>query len=255
MPQLAKYRALLQSSDIVTALAKGELGLEWTSAILVSDDPVKGQGAVPREDLLATRLMQAVGRIETRLDGISPYFVPGAAGVKAFATLQAQGVAVRILSNSLEATDVLPVHAGYAKRRVAMLRRGVGLFEMHGQNGGDIPMGKIGPFGSSGASLHAKTFAVDGARIFVGSFNFDPRSTTLNTEVGLLIESKVMAQGLHDTFDSGLPGLAWRIKLKDGKPTWVDASTGAVVTNEPGSTLPRRMAIAIIGWLPVEWLL
>ncbi|MFZ1470390.1 MAG: phospholipase D family protein [Paracoccaceae bacterium] len=254
-PQLAEYKALLQSSDIVTALAKGELGLEWTSAVLVSDDPIKGQGAVPREDLLAVRLMKAVGRIETRFDGVSPYLVPGAAGVKALATLKAQGVAVRMLTNSLEATDVLPVHAGYAKRRVDMLRSGVGLFELHGQKNPAIPTGKIGPFGSSGASLHAKTFAVDGVRIFVGSFNFDPRSTTLNTEMGLLIESEVMAEGLHGAFDQELAGLAWRVELKGGKPVWIDTVDGDIATNEPGSTAPRRMAVAVIGWLPVEWLL
>jgi len=254
-PQLATYRDCLESSAMVTALARGELGLEWADAILVSDDPVKGQGAVLREDLLATRLMRAVGRIETRFDGVSPYFVPGAAGVRAFATLTSQGVAVRMLTNSLEATDVLPVHAGYAKRRVDMLRLGVGLFELHGQPGPDMPAEKTGPFGSSGSSLHAKTFAVDGARIFVGSFNFDPRSTTLNTEMGLLIESAALARGLHDAFDRGLSGLAWRVELTAGKPVWVDTASGAVIRDEPGSTPLRRMAVAVIGRLPVEWLL
>ena len=254
-PQLAEYHDLLKASDIVNALAKGELGLEWTSVVLVSDDPIKGQGAVPREDLLAVRLMKAVGRIESRFDGISPYLVPGAAGVRAFATLTSQGVSVRMLTNSMKATDVLPVHAGYAKRRADMLRSGVGLFELHGQSGPDIPTGKIGPFGSSGASLHAKTFAVDGARIFVGSFNFDPRSTTLNTEMGLLIESATMAEGLHGAFDRGLTGLAWQLELTGGRPIWRDTATGSVTKDEPGSTAPRRLAIAVIGWLPVEWLL
>ena len=41
--------------------------------------------------------------------------------------------------------------------------------------------------------LHAKTFAVDGARIFVGSFNFDPRSAQLNTEMGFVIDSPALA--------------------------------------------------------------
>ncbi|QCO57582.1 phospholipase D family protein (plasmid) [Pseudorhodobacter turbinis] len=254
-PQMAQYEDILRTSDIVTALTKGALDLEWTTAILVSDDPVKGEGAVPREDLLATQLMRAVGRIEARFDGISPYLVPGAAGVKAFGTLQSQGVTVRLLTNSLEATDVVPVHAGYAKRRMAMLRAGIGLFELRPQPGRDIPSEKMGPFGSSGSSLHAKTFAVDGARIFVGSFNFDPRSTTLNTEMGLLIESPRMANAMHEAFDDDLRGLAWRVEARGRKPVWVDPETGAVETDEPGATLFKRMAIAIVGWLPVEWLL
>jgi putative cardiolipin synthase len=254
-PHFAEYRDAAVSSDIVSAMGKGDLGLEWTNAVLVSDDPIKGQGAVPREDLLAVRLMQAVGEVKTRFDGVSPYLVPGAAGTRAFSTLQARGVQVRMLTNSLEATDVVPVHAGYAKRRRAMLQAGISLYELRA--GADQPntAAKKGRFGSSGASLHAKTFAVDGARIFVGSFNFDPRSTTLNTEMGVLIDSPTMANGLHAAFDKGFPGLAWKVDLTEGRKVWVDHADGAVLTHEPGTTLGKRMTVAIVGWLPVEWLL
>jgi putative cardiolipin synthase len=254
-PQMAEYKNILDNSNIVAALTAGNLDLEWTTALLVSDDPVKGEGAVPREDLLASRLAAAVGKIQTRFDGISPYFVPGAAGVEAFATLEASGIAVRMLTNSLEATDVLPVHAGYAKRREDMLKSGVELFELRSQAAPDAPADRLGPFGSSGSSLHAKTFAVDGQRIFVGSFNFDPRSTTLNTEMGLLIDSERMAQGLHLAFDSGLGGLAWQVEKRNGNLVWVDSNTGSVTTAEPGSTPLRSVALTVIGWLPVEWLL
>lgn len=254
-PQLTEYRALLAASDLVTDLAHGSLDLEWTNVTLVSDDPVKGLGAVPREDLLASRLTQAVGEVETRFDGISPYFVPGAAGVDAFATLECRGVQVRMLTNSLEATDVLPVHAGYSKRRRDLIEAGVGMFELERQAALEIPRDRAGPFGSSGASLHAKTFAVDGRRIFIGSFNFDPRSTTLNTEMGLLIDSASMASEMHDAFDRGLDGLAWQVGLEDGDLVWRNAAAGTVTSREPGSTRLNSIAITIIGWLPVEWLL
>lgn len=254
-PQMAEYRTILDNSNIVSALTAGNLDLEWTTALLVSDDPVKGQGAVPREDLLASRLTEAVGDIQNRFDGISPYFVPGAAGVEAFATLEQRGVAVRMLTNSLEATDVLPVHAGYAKRREDMLESGVELFELRNQAAPDAPTDRLGPFGSSGASLHAKTFAVDGQRIFVGSFNFDPRSTTLNTEMGLLIDSERMAQGLHTAFDNGLGGLAWRVEQRNEGLVWINPETGSVTTAEPGSSTLRSIALTVIGWLPIEWLL
>ncbi|WP_116599465.1 phospholipase D family protein [Primorskyibacter marinus] len=254
-PQMAEYRALLKSSDIVAALAAGEMGVEWTNSMLVSDDPVKGEGAVPREDLLASRLRKAVGEIESSFDGISPYFVPGKAGVNAFATLARHGVVVRMLTNSLEATDVLPVHAGYAKHREDMLKAGVVLYELRQQAAVDAPIDRLGPFGSSGASLHAKTFAVDGKRIFVGSFNFDPRSTTLNTEMGLLIDSELLAQGLHGAFDNDLRGLAWRVERKDNDLVWIDPEDGSTVTDEPGTTFLKRAALTVIGWLPIEWLL
>lgn len=256
-PQLAEYRRVLESSDIVTALTQGKVDLEWTTAVLVSDDPAKGDGAVPRGDLLATRLTRAVGDATQRFDGISAYFVPGAGGVETFADLERSGVRVRLLTNSLEATDVLPVHAGYAKRRKDLLDAGVAIFELRRQAAPEAPKDRAGPFGSSGASLHAKTFAVDGARIFIGSFNFDPRSTMLNTEMGLLIDSPRLAQGVHDAFDQGLSGQAWRVERAGRGLAWTDPTDADVpaLATEPGSSLLRRIGIAVIGWLPVEWLL
>ncbi|EKE45252.1 phospholipase D/Transphosphatidylase [Oceaniovalibus guishaninsula JLT2003] len=256
-PQMAEYRGLLGASHIVEELVQGDLGMEWTDVRLFSDDPAKGQGAVPREDLLAVRLKGAVGEIEQRFDAVSAYFVPTKAGVDAFTRLEQRGARVRILTNSLEATDVLPVHAGYSKRREAMLDAGVELYELRRQAASITPRDKVGPFGSSGSSLHAKTFAVDAERIFVGSFNFDPRSTTLNTEMGLLIESPDLARGAHERFDRGLDGMAWRVERLDGKLIWTDPSDpgAAPLTSEPGGSPLRNAAITVIGWLPVEWLL
>lgn len=54
--------------------------------------------------------------------------------------------------------------------------------------------------GNSGASLHAKTFSIDGKTVFIGSFNFDPRSTLLNTEMGFVIESETLAQLIDKRF-------------------------------------------------------
>ncbi len=258
-PQMHEYKAILDHSKIVSDLVKGELALEWTTTLLVSDDPAKGQGAVPQEKLLASRLKEAVGDIQTKLDGISAYVVPGADGVKTFADLQASGVRVRMLTNSMEATDVLPVHAGYAKRRKDMLKSGVKLFELRDKVAPSAAANRLGLLGSSGASLHTKTFAVDGARIFVGSFNFDTRSTRLNTELGLLIDSEQMAQKLHSVFDEGMVGLTWRVELRGKGLVWVDADsnsgTESVRNSEPGSSVTRSIILAIVERLPVEWLL
>ncbi|MEB8386985.1 phospholipase D family protein [Rhodobacteraceae bacterium KMM 6894] len=254
-PNLADYTNTLPKSDVVAALKQGRLDLDWSDALLISDDPIKGQGAVPRQDLLATRLLQAVGKIESRFDGVTPYFVPGAAGARAFATLAKRGVRVRMLTNALESNDVLPVHAGYAKRRGTMLKAGVELFELRKQSAPTTPRKKMRPFGSSGSSLHAKTFAVDGARVFVGSFNFDPRSTTLNTEMGLLIDSPRMAQAMHDAFDHGLSDVAWRVERRGLGLIWIDDDAQTETPHEPGATLAKRAALAIVARLPVEWLL
>jgi cardiolipin synthase C len=94
-----------------------------------------------------------------------------------------RGVKIRVLTNALEATDVPAVHAGYAKRRKALLDAGIALFEL--MRPSHASQFKKAEFvsSSSGSSLHAKTFAVDGEQVFIGSFNFDPRSSELNTEM------------------------------------------------------------------------
>jgi putative cardiolipin synthase len=111
---------------------------------------------------------------------------------------------------------------------------------------------------ASGSSLHAKTFAVDGARLFVGSFNFDPRSVALNTELGFLVESPAMAQGLHDAMEDGVAARAYRVRLGEtGRLEWVEKTEGgeAVHLTEPGTRWHQRALVGMLALLPFEWLL
>src|SRR5690606_11836750 len=103
-----------------------------------------------------------------------------------------KGVEIKVFTNSLAATDVAAVHAGYAKWRKDLLTAGIKLYEMKASESGTPKAeSRPGRFGSSGSSLHAKTFSVDSMQFFVGSYNFDPRSAKLNTELGFIIESPV----------------------------------------------------------------
>jgi hypothetical protein len=112
------------------------------------------------------------------------------------------------------------VYAGYARYRKELLRGGVRLFELApaalppgASRDKDSDRAPGGSGGSSGASLHAKTFAVDRARIFVGSFNLDPRSARLNTEMGVVLESARLASALGDAFDREVPRKAYEAVL------------------------------------------
>src|SRR6185503_21107106 len=151
------------------------------------------------------------------------------------------GVRVRVLTNSLSATDVAVVHAGYAKRRCRLARAGVMLYELKAtgalkQRAKDDDDGHTG---SSRASLHAKTYATDGERIFVGSFNFDPRSALLNTEMGLVIRSTALAGRLVAAFDGPVPGAAYEVRARgEGECVeWVERTAAGEVTHatEPGA--------------------
>ena len=255
--QWRAYEAELTASPLVRDLASGKAPFEWVRAATLADDPAKGEGRAPRAGLLAHRLHVAVGGVRERLDAVSPYFVPGRAGCEAFAGMARRGVRVRILTNALEATDVLPVHAGYARYRPEMLRAGVRLFELRRDPGARHKDGRrpLEVIGASASSLHAKTFAVDGRRAYVGSFNFDPRSTNINTEMGLLIDSARLAGEIHGAFDDDLRGLGYEVFLHRGRLHWRDLASGAVSDVEPGAAPLKSAALSALRRLPMEWLL
>ncbi len=255
-PRAARYLQALRESNFIAQLLAGQQLPAWSRAEMVSDDPRKGLGLAEKEDLLTHQLRQVLARPPaTSLDLVSPYFVPTAAGVAVFSKLAASGVRVRILTNALEATDVLAVHSGYARYRKDLLRAGVELYEMRG---GAMAMGKAGVFGSSGSSLHAKTFAIDGQRVFVGSMNFDPRSAHLNTELGFIIDSPVLAGAVGASFDKDIPTAAYAVRLdENGGLVWIERRDGQEIrhTREPGITLGTRAWIGLLSVLPIEWLL
>ncbi len=253
----ARYLEAVQASRIIGDVVAGQLAWQWSTVTMVSDDPRKGLGLARDDELLIFRLGQILKTPRTHVELVSPYFVPTAAGVEAFARVAAGGVKIRILTNALEATDVAAVHAGYAKRRKDLLRAGIRLYEMRRQSG-DKPDSRAGPFGSSGSSLHAKTFAVDGARVFVGSFNFDPRSARLNTELGFVIESAELASQVDAVFNLQIPADAYEVLLDEqGGLYWLEWKNGKQVRHdrEPGTGWLKRAGIGILSLFPIEWLL
>ncbi len=166
------------------------------------------------------------------------------------------GVRVRVLTNSLATSDVSAVHAGYATRRAALLEAGVQLWEFKPP---DVRRDhKRSITGSRAGSLHAKTFAADSRRIFVGSFNFDQRSARLNTEMGFVIESPALARRLGAMFDRDLPTLAWEVRRSpDGAIEWIETSASGETRHsvEPGTGPLERATIRALSVLPIEWLL
>ena len=111
--------------------------------------------------------------------------------------------------------------------------------------------------GSSAASLHAKTFAIDDERLFVGSFNFDPRSQRLNTELGFVIDCPVLARAIAEEFRTSIPEHAYKVSLLDGAVRWEERRDGKtlVFETEPHASLWQRILVAMISLLPIEWLL
>lgn len=247
-----------------TPLAGLPKGLTWAPVSVVSDNPAKGLGRAHHCELIGTRLAMAIGQPRQRLQLVSAYFVPTAPGVTALTDIAAGGVHVDVLTNSLQATDVGIVHAGYAPSRRPLLRAGIGLWELKGAN--PRAPAKLGirsglvrgsTFQSNGTSLHAKTFTVDSAKLFVGSFNFDPRSAQLNTEIGFIVESPELTQSLQSFFNDQVAQLAYQVVLVKDKLQWIerDGDTTIMHEKEPGTGPLQRLAIALLSRLPVKWLL
>ncbi|RZI42625.1 phospholipase D family protein [Herbaspirillum sp. HC18] len=267
-PEAQEYIESVRNTPLLRLLEERRLPLEWTHARVVYDRPEK---VLQPPDQVETHMlphMEAVmGRPMSELDLVSPYFVPGKEGTKGLAALQARGVRVRVLTNSLAATDVSPVHAGYKKYRVELLRNGVTLYEIkpsaltieqkETREDEDKASHRVGS--SSSAALHAKTFAVDRSRIFVGSFNLDPRSLRLNTEMGAVIESPVLAGRLADVFEKQVENIAYRVRLAaDGHNLeWIEHTDEGdlIYTHEPQTGLLRRMWAGFLSILPIESLL
>ncbi|PIL68414.1 phospholipase D family protein [Acinetobacter baumannii] len=112
--------------------------------------------------------------------------------------------------------------------------------------------------GKNKSSLHAKFFDVDG-KVFIGSFNYDPRSTYLNTEVGLVIESSQLQTQISVMLDQHLPQVAYQLKLNSqGQITWLDyQANGQVIEydKDPGTSRFQRTMIKAVSYLPIEWMM
>jgi putative cardiolipin synthase len=256
-PDAREYLESVRSTPLLDELLQGRLALEWTTARLVFDDPAKTLDTAERTDLLLfPTLVRSFGQVQRTLDLVSPYFVPGDRGAEALVALAERGVKVRILTNSLSATDTSVVHAGYAKHRRNLLRAGIQLFELK-RLAKPQDRQRIGS--SSSAALHAKSYAVDRSTIFIGSFNFDQRSAHLNTEMGVVIDSRALAEGLGNALDRAAGEIAYEVRLtRDGERLqWIErTATGEVVYDvDPETSWSLRTRVEMLSQLPIDWLL
>lgn len=257
-PAAVAYTSAMRGSTFVSELTKGTLPMEWAVTRMISDDPAKGLGTAAPGTLIFDRLRKTMGEPVSQLNLVSPYFVPTDAGAQELAALARTGVTIRILTNALEATDVAAVHAGYARHRAALLRAGVALYEMRRLSPQQASAGNPVRAGSSASSLHGKTFAVDRSRVFIGSFNFDPRSANLNTEMGFVIDSPALAARIGAAFAEHIPARAYEVRLSaSGKLYWLERRADGVVRHdlEPGTTFGQRAGVWFMSLLPIDWLL
>lgn len=212
--------------------------LVWAHGLALWDAPSKllAQAEPDPEWLLITQLEPHLRDIEEELLLVSSYFVPARQGLLNLSETARAGVDVRLLTNSLEATDVPIVHGAYAPYRRELIEQGIQLWELRRQPDEESSY-SFG--GSSESSLHSKALVIDRQKVFIGSFNFDPRSVLWNTEVGVLVDSTELAGQVRELLLEGMsPGVSYQVALEGDRLVWraLDED-GELVTlrHEPGS--------------------
>jgi putative cardiolipin synthase len=247
-------RALIES-HLARDLRANDLHVHWAAARVIADPPEKlNKPPGTRSDsYLGGQVSPYARAARSDLLVVSPYFVPGKAGVEFFGGRREDGVSVRVLTNSLAATDVWLVHAGYMKYRRPLLEQGVRLYELRPEAvGATRRRAAKATIGSSRASLHGKTFVFDRTSVFIGSVNLDPRSLEQNTEVGVLVSSPELAREVAELFERwASPERAYEVtRGPNGGLQW----TGGF-TNEPGAGFWRPLGAKLFSHLPIDSLI
>lgn len=194
--------------------------MSWGDIVFTHDIPGKNRsdslkGGSDTLDMLVKALSEAKKSILIQ----SPYLIMPEGGIEFFSKLIKSGVEVKISTNSLASTDNLQAFSGYSKQRNDILKAGIKVFEF--KPNPEIQRDLIERYGALEKSvptfaIHAKTLVIDGETLFVGTFNLDPRSANLNTEVGVLITDKTLATKVEQAIYRDMqPENSWNSSTDD----------------------------------------
>ena len=188
----------------------------WDDVHFISDKPGKNNnrlllsgGGESTEKLLA---VLAAARHSVLIQ--SPYLVLPDGGIALIKGLIERGVSVKISTNSLASTDNLMAFSGYYKQRQTLVDIGVEIFEFKPS----AAVGRQLNLRSSDTifALHAKSMLVDDETLYIGTFNLDPRSANLNTEVGVLVTNSILANQLKQSIETDMRAEnSWAISAED----------------------------------------
>ena len=229
--------------------------LTWAPVRVLYDPPEKVQDKTSRRIFSALDALVSNAQREVLIE--NAYFVPRDHGVEVTAALHARGARVRVLTNSLASNDVVAVHSGYQKYRADLLENGVEIYELRPDS--SMQQLRWSPLSTkSRAGLHAKAMVVDRRYVVVGSYNLDPRSADINTELALLVDSPAFAEKVAEFFEDGVkPENSYHVTLEGGRLRWTtrDGGTDRVYTKEPETSWSKRFTAGVLGILPIHSML
>jgi putative cardiolipin synthase len=218
--------------------------MSWQDVSFVSDVPGKndGESGLAGGGESTAELVAALRGAKESVLIQSPYLIMPKGGIDLLAELSSRGVQIRISTNSLASTDNIPAFSGYHRQRPRMLEAGVELFEYKPHPGIQTALVERYPRIAENNpvfAIHAKSMVIDGKTIFIGTFNLDPRSANLNTEVGVLIESEALGEQLTANIERDmLPENSWQTTKKYAPDYEVSRS--------------KRLQLGLFNLLPIE---
>ncbi len=245
----AGYSEVGAIEDALTRLATD---LIWGDSKLLLDTVpgIDGEPEAPKDATNTVGLaLQEVGNQATEsVIAESAYFILTDHTMAHIRSLTERGLKVQVLTNSLAANNHTTAFVGYRKQRKEQITAVTELYEYRPDALAQTelyqslaPGEPVPHFG-----LHAKTAVYDREIVFIGSFNLDPRSENLNTEIGILVESEELSNAVADSMLNDMSaGNAWRVRLNDkGDTEWVTVKDGVEIIesdSEPLTSKIRKM--------------
>ncbi len=267
--ELDRVRALLEESreaisnskyaeavkdKVLEYIETDDSPLVWAPYVLAVDSPDKSIKSKAKDAAtITTPLRESLLAAKSEIIIISPYFVPRKAGIDAISELQRSGIDVTVITNSLAANNQSSVHGGYAPSRKPLLKAGVKIYEVRAD--ADVYGSELVAASGAKATLHTKAFIVDRREMFIGSFNFDPRSANINTELGVIIRSPELSDQSAKRIEAQLAEQTFEVYLNEkGKLRWRGLHDGAetIYDKEPQTTWSQRFAAGFMRILPIR---
>jgi putative cardiolipin synthase len=254
--QLAE-RDLLGHHPVSVDLKSGDMELHQAVARVIWDSPQKAAGldASTIAGTVTYSVDQQIAEAKTSLLLVSPYFIPGKTALRHIKEAVGRGVSITVVTNSLAATDVPLVFAGYSRIRTELLKDGVKVYEI--SQGIAEKRVKLGDFRSVLGRLHAKAVVVDGKNVFIGSMNMDGRSAHENTETGIILESQTIGAEVQKLVERDIERNSYEVRLEGDKTRWVTNVDGkqTVLDSEPDVSIWTRLELDLLGPMAPEELL
>ena len=241
-----------------TGLARHTLQFIAAQTFTFADSPSKidpANNSISIDDTLTHRFLLQLSDTHSEALMLSPYFIPGKEALARIARLRADGVRVAIVTNSLAVSDEPLVSVGLERHQLALLKMGVDLYELS-SNRLKLDRTLKGLLGSSTGRLHAKLGFIDRQTVLVGSMNLDPRSASINTEIGVRIESPKLAEMVLAAFKVDALAGVYQLKLRPGGEgvRWiaVDADSPEELEIDPDTSLWQRLRLLMLSFFVPE---